>query len=387
MNLPDTGLAPYAALDATSRGRAHSEPRHEYRGEFQRDRDRVLHSTAFRRLVYKTQVFVNHEGDMYRTRLTHSLEVAQIARTIARELHLNEKLVEEICLAHDLGHTPFGHAGQDALNECTREYGGFEHNLQSLRVVDELEQRYADFPGLNLTYATREGILNPCSANNARGLGELGVRFLERSQPGLEAQIANVADAIAYNHHDVDDGLRAGLLDLDELVEVGLFGELFSAVAAGHPAAPRKRQVSETVRRMIDTVVTDLLQTTRENLAELQAADIDAIRAAGRPMLSFSARIQGLHTELKQYLHGRLYRHHRVLRMTRKARRVVTELFAVYMEDPRLMPPEHAAMSERYSEQSGVAGTVRAVTDYIAGMTDRFAISEHRRLFDPLESP
>lgn len=254
-------------------------------------------------------------------------------------------------------------------------------------MVDELEQRYANFAGLNLTYETREGILKHCSAKNARGLGELGERFLQRRQPGLEAQIANLADAIAYNHHDVDDGLRAGLLDLDELVEVGLFGELFSAVAVGYPGAPQKRLVSETVRRMIDTVVTDLLQTTRANLAGLEAADIDDVRAADRPMLSFSAPIEALHTELKQFLHGRLYRHHRVLRMTRKARRVVTELFDVYIEDPRLMPPEHAAMSERYSEQAGTAGAVRAVTDYIAGMTDRFAISEHRRLFDPFESP
>lgn len=387
MNSADVGLAVYAARDGSSRGRVHAEPRHGYRGEYQRDRDRVLHSTAFRRLVYKTQVFVNHEGDMYRTRLTHSLEVAQIARTIARALALNEALVEAICLAHDLGHTPFGHAGQDALNACTREYGGFEHNLQSLRVVDKLEQRYADFPGLNLTYETREGILKHCSARNARKLGDLGRRFIERGQPGLEAQIANVADAIAYNHHDVDDGLRAGLLELDELVEVGLFGELFSAVSSGFPEAPLKRRVSETVRRMIDTVVTDLLQTTRENLAGLQPVDIDDIRAADRPMISFSPRIEQLHTEMKQFLHGRLYRHHRVLRMTRKARRVVTELFGVYMEDPRLMPPEHAEASRRYSEQSGTAGTVLAVTDYIAGMTDRFAISEHRRLFDPLESP
>ncbi len=387
MSAADTGLAVYAARDTTSRGRVYDEPSHGYRGEYQRDRDRILHSTAFRRLVYKTQVFVNHEGDMYRTRLTHSLEVAQIARTIARALNLNEALVEAICLAHDLGHTPFGHAGQDALHDCTREYGGFEHNLQSLRVVDRLEQRYADFPGLNLTFETREGILKHCSAANARKLGALGERFIERSQPGLEAQIANLADAIAYNHHDVDDGLRAGLLDLDELVEVTLFGGLFAEVGARYPAAPLKRRVSETVRRMIDTVVTDLLQTTRDNLDGLQASDIDDIRAAGQPLVSFSPEIGRHHAELKKFLHGKLYRHHRVLRMTRKARRVVTELFEVYMEDARLMPPEHAEKSRRYSEESGRDGAVRAITDYIAGMTDRFAISEHRRLFDPLESP
>ena len=219
----DAGLAPYAALQATSRGRQYAEPKHAYRGEFQRDRDRIIHSSAFRRLVYKTQVFVNHEGDLYRTRLTHSLEVAQIARTVARQLGLSEQLVEAICLAHDLGHTPFGHAGQDTLNRCMRNFGGFEHNLQSLRVVDELEEKYADFPGLNLCFETREGILKHCSRRNARKLGELGQRFLNGEQPGLEAQLVNLADAIAYNHHDVDDGVRAGLLTTQELCAVQIF--------------------------------------------------------------------------------------------------------------------------------------------------------------------
>src|SRR5215208_1009427 len=241
-------LAPYAAAEAASRGRVHAEPAPVLRGEYQRDRDRIIHSTAFRRLVYKTQVFVNHEGDLYRTRLTHSLEVAQIARSVARALRLNEPLVEAICLAHDLGHTPFGHAGQDALNECMREYGGFEHNLQSLRVVDELEERYAEFPGLNLTFECREGVLKHCSVQNARLLGDVAERFRKRTQPSLEAQLANLADAIAYNNHDVDDGVRAGLLNVDELQEVQLFARCYGEVVARYPETPPRRQLYETIR-------------------------------------------------------------------------------------------------------------------------------------------
>src|SRR6187551_2892463 len=245
MNQP---LAPYAAIDELSRGRRHPEPPPRFRSEFQRDRDRIIHSNAFRRLVYKTQVFVNHEGDMYRTRLTHSLEVAQIARSVARALGLNEPLTEAICLAHDLGHTPFGHAGQDALNECMREFGGFEHNLQSLRVVDELEERYADFSGLNLTFECREGVLKHCSTQNARLLGDVGERFLNRTQPGLEAQLSNLADAIAYNNHDVDDGERAGLINVEELREVRMFARLHDEVIERYPAAPARRQLYETIR-------------------------------------------------------------------------------------------------------------------------------------------
>src|SRR5262245_14035535 len=263
-------LAPYAAQEARSRGRRHREDPPRYRGEYQRDRDRIVHSTAFRRLVYKTQVFVNHEGDLYRTRLTHSIEVAQIARTIARALQLNETLAEAICLAHDLGHTPFGHAGQDALNECMREYGGFEHNLQSLRVVDELEERYAAFAGLNLTFETREGILKHCSLNNARQLGAVGERFIKRQQPSLEAQIANLADEIAYNNHDLDDGLRAGLITLDELKQVPLFLRQHDAVLALYPQLQDRRLIHEVVRRMINHVVTDLVETSQS-----------AIRSAG----------------------------------------------------------------------------------------------------------
>ncbi len=262
MTAADGALAPYAQLESRSRGRRHPEPPSRHRGEYQRDRDRIVHSTAFRRLVYKTQVFVNHEGDLYRTRLTHSLEVAQIARSVARALRLNEALTEAICLAHDLGHTPFGHAGQDALNECMREFGGFEHNLQSLRVVDELEERYAEFTGLNLTFETREGILKHCSAANARSLGELGRRFLERRQPGLEAQLANLADEIAYNNHDVDDGLRAGLLGLDELKGIAMFRRQHDAVAARYPGLAPRRLINEVVRGMIGYVVGDLIDAT-----------------------------------------------------------------------------------------------------------------------------
>src|SRR6187455_3753207 len=255
-------LAPYAAHDDRTRGRRHPEPPPVYRGEYQRDRDRIVHSSAFRRLVYKTQVFINHEGDMYRTRLTHSIEVAQIGRSVASALALSEPLTEAVCLAHDLGHTPFGHAGQDALNDCMREYGGFEHNLQSLRVVDELEERYAEFSGLNLTYECREGILKHCSAQNARKLGDVARRFLERKQPGLEAQLANLADAIAYNNHDVDDGVRAGLLGLDELKEIAIFRRQHDAVAARYPDLPPRRLIHEVVRRMIDHVVNDLIDAT-----------------------------------------------------------------------------------------------------------------------------
>src|SRR6266513_2713819 len=308
-------LAPYAAIDERSRGRRFAEPPPRFRSEFQRDRDRIIHSNAFRRLVYKTQVFVNHEGDLYRTRVTHSIEVAQIARSVALALRLNEPLTEAICLAHDLGHTPFGHAGQDALDECMREYGGFEHNLQSLRVVDELEERYAQFRGLNLTFECREGILKHCSLRHARELGELGERFIRRRQPGLEAQIANLADEIAYNNHDVDDGIRAQMQPL--------------------------------------------------------------------AMLSDSCREE--HLELKAFLREHVYRHYKVLRMTSKARRVVQQLFEAFFKDVSLMPPEHRDQALHAETGHGLAARARVVADYIAGMTDRYAILEHRRLFEPGE--
>jgi len=380
-NDPDAGLAAYAAHQQHSRGRVHDEPSHPYRGEFQRDRDRIIHCTAFRRLVYKTQVFVNHEGDLYRTRLTHSLEVAQIARTVARELELNEQLVEAICLAHDLGHTPFGHAGQETLNRCMRDYGGFEHNLQSLRVVDELEDRYAAFRGLNLCFETREGILKHCSRRNARELGDLGERFLLGSQPGPEAQLANLADAIAYNNHDVDDGLRAGLISVEELCNVELFREEYERVCRDGRISPRA-SVNETVRAMINRIVNDLLSTTRSRLQTAAPGDIDAVRAAGEPLVTFSEAAWEQHQALKQFLRKSLYRHERVLEMTSRADRVVEALFEIYFNDPAVMPAEHASRAGLWQNELGDSGRGRAVADYVAGMTDRYALSAYKRLVD-----
>jgi dGTPase len=372
-----TGLAPYAAQPAASRGRVHAEAPPASRTEFQRDRDRIVHSTAFRRLEYKTQVFVNHEGDLFRTRLTHSLEVAQIARSVARSLALNEDLVEAIALAHDLGHTPFGHAGQDALNECMRPHGGFEHNLQSLRVVDLLEERYAAFDGLNLCFETREGILKHCSAENAARLGTLGERFLTRRQAGLEAQVANLADEIAYNNHDIDDGLRSGLLDAAALHEVPLYGRHRAQVLAAHPGLAPRRAVHETIRRIIDTLVSDLMTESARRIREAAPRDIDAVRAAP-PLVAFSEPVRAEADTLKRFLHANLYRHREVLRMTTKAARILRELFAAFAEEPRLMPAEHTERARRDGP--------RAIADYVAGMTDRFAIREHRRLFTMTEA-
>lgn len=380
-----SAVANYAARAEASRGRRYPEPASAYRSEYQRDRDRVIHSNAFRRLVYKTQVFVNHEGDLYRTRLTHSMEVAQIARSIARALRLDEDLTEAVSLAHDLGHTPFGHAGQDALNERMREYGGFEHNLQSLRVVDEIEERYADFPGLNLTYEAREGILKHCSLNNARQLGELGERFIQRLQPGLEAQLANLADEIAYNNHDVDDGLRSGLVEVADLHEIELFARHHEAVLASYPELAPRRAVHETVRRMINEVVVDVIETSGALIDGSGVTSIDEVRHAGRKLVQMSERVHAQHMELKRFLGERLYRHYRVLRMTSKAHTVLTELFDALFEDPRLLPPEHEENARAAEEKHGKAGRARAVADYLAGMTDRFAVLEHRRLFDPGE--
>lgn len=370
-------LAPYAAHPAQSRGRARAEPDAATRSAFQRDRDRIVHSTAFRRLEYKTQVFVNHEGDLFRTRLTHTLEVAQIARALAANLALNEDLAEAVALAHDLGHTPFGHAGQDALNDCMAEHGGFEHNLQSLRVVDLLEERYAAFDGLNLCFETREGILKHCSLANARELGELGRRFIERRQPSLEAQIANLADEIAYNNHDIDDGLRSGLIHLAQIETVPLFARHVAQVRAEWPGLSERRLVHETLRRMIGTLIADVLTETRARLAATAPADLDAVRAAP-PLVAFSPALRAEADELKHFLFHELYRHYQVVRMTAKARRIVAELFAAFMDEPRLLPPDHQARAER--------DRPRAIADYVAGMTDRYAIKEHRRLFAVGES-
>jgi dGTPase len=378
-------LAPYAARDDRSRGRRYPEPKPEFRTEYQRDRDRIIHSNAFRRLVYKTQVFVNHEGDLYRTRVTHSIEVAQIARSVARALGVNEALTEAICLAHDLGHTPFGHAGQDALNECMRPYGGFEHNLQSLRVVDELEERYAEFPGLNLTFECREGILKHCSARAARELGELGERFLKRTQPGLEAQIANVADEIAYNNHDVDDGIRAQLVSLEELRATQLFRRQLEAVTAAYPELGERRLIHEVIRRMINHIVVDLIRTSQARLEAARPASIDEVRGQPKPLIALGDEAREEHAELMRFLRERLYRHYKVLRMTSKARRVLKELFEAFLADTHLMPPEHREAATRGETAQGTSGRARAVADYIAGMTDRYAILEHRRIFDPAE--
>jgi len=368
----EAALAPWAAHAAATRGRAHPEEPPASRTQFQRDRDRIVHSTAFRRLEYKTQVFVNHEGDLFRTRLTHSIEVAQIARSVARSLGANEDLVEAISLAHDLGHTPFGHAGQDALHECMRGDGGFEHNLQSLRVVDVLEERYGAFDGLNLCFETREGILKHCSAENARRLGELGERFLARRQPSVEAQIANLADEIAYNNHDVDDGLRSGLIDLEQLSAVPLFARHHEQASRAFPGLAQRRLVHETVRRMIDALVTDLLRETARRLEEAAPSSIEAVRAAA-PLVAFSDGMRAETDALKAFLLSALYRHPQVMRMTGKARRIVRELFEAFRDEPRLLPAEHG---ERVRREG-----VRAIADYIAGMTDRYAVREHRRLF------
>ncbi|MBZ0071861.1 MAG: deoxyguanosinetriphosphate triphosphohydrolase [Gammaproteobacteria bacterium] len=379
------GLAPYAATDAHSHGRRHAEPGPAYRSEFQRDRDRIIHSAAFRRLEYKTQVFVNHEGDLFRTRLTHSIEVAQIARSIARALRVNEDLTEAIALAHDLGHTPFGHAGQDALNACMQLYGGFEHNLQSLRVVDELEERYADFNGLNLTFEAREGILKHCSVAVARTLGDVGVRFIERRQPSIEAQLTNLADEIAYNSHDVDDGLRARLIEMDELVEISLFRDQYEEVRHRYPQLSQRRTVHEIVRRMINTQVVDLVETSLTRLQQAGPTDIEAVRRHPEALISYSEAMRERNLELKRFLRNRLYKHYRVHRMTTKAGRVVTALFEAFMEDAGLLPDEARNHCQRLEAADGEAGRARAVADYVAGMTDRYAITEHERVYNPKE--
>ena len=380
-----TALACFAAHEDQSRGRRLPEDKPGYRSEYQRDRDRIVHSTAFRRLEYKTQVFVNHEGDLFRTRLTHSIEVAQIARSVARTLRLNEDLAEAISLAHDLGHTPFGHAGQDALNRCMREHGGFEHNLQSLRVVDTLEERYAEFQGLNLCFETREGILKHCSPTKAGELGDVGERFLKRQQAGLEAQLANLADEIAYNNHDVDDGLRAGLLTLEQLQEVSLFRSEYELVTKRYPVLPVRRTIHETVRRMINRLVTDLIETSQRRLQELNPQSCAEVRQQPEAIMGFSEDMKAQNLELKRFLRTTLYRHYRVYRMTNKAAHIVQALYEAFIGDINLMPPKFAERAATMERDEGLDGRARGVADYIAGMTDRYAIAEHKRLFDPME--
>lgn len=373
-----TVLQSYACHPGQSRGRRHPEAPAPTRSEFQRDRDRIVHSTAFRRLVYKTQVFLNHEGDLFRTRLTHSLEVAQLGRSISRTLGLNEDLVEAIALAHDLGHTPFGHAGQDALNECLLAAdpasGGFEHNLQSLRVVDELEERYPDFDGLNLCFETREGILKHCSAANAQRLLEhdpagVGLRFVERTQPSLEAQLCNLADEIAYNAHDIDDGVRSGLLSFDQLEDVPLVGRFRADTLRTHPDLKGRRLLFESIRRMLSEQVYDVLRATSAALAERGPDSADDVRHS-KPLVSFTPGMREESVALKRFLRENLYRHPQVTDTTGRAKQVIRDLFAAYEADPAQWTG------------GGRAGrpSARRLADYIAGMTDRFALREHERL-------
>ena len=377
MNL-EAHLAPYAAHSATSRGRRFSEPAPASRTEFQRDRDRIIHSTAFRRLEYKTQVFVNHEGDLFRTRLTHSIEVAQIARSIARNLCLNEDLVEAISLAHDLGHTPFGHAGQEALNACMKDFGGFEHNLQSLRVVDELEEHYGAFDGLNLMFDTREGILKHCSLANAKKFGDIGLRFIEKKQPTLEAQLANLADEIAYNNHDIDHGLRSGLLTIAQLDEVDFFARHRREVESIYPGITGRRAIHETIRRMINALIVDLIHASELHIRDAHLKTVDDVRNADA-LITFSDAMRAEAWTLKRFLRQNLYQHYQVNRMTSKARRIITELFDAFMQEPALLSSDYQATDGDGRQKEQIQA--RKVADYIAGMTDRYAMREHRRLF------
>ncbi|MBP9906376.1 MAG: deoxyguanosinetriphosphate triphosphohydrolase [Rhodoferax sp.] len=385
-----TMLACYACDPAQTRGRRFVQAPAPTRTDYQRDRDRIVHSTAFRRLVYKTQVFLNHEGDLFRTRLTHSLEVAQLARSIARSLHLNEDLVETIALAHDLGHTPFGHAGQDSLNDCMTEFGGFEHNLQSLRVVDQLEERYPEFDGLNLTFETREGILKHCTPADAQTLeaqepGGVGRRFLAHQQPSLEAQLCNLADEIAYNAHDIDDGVRSGLITLAQLQEVPLFDYFHQQALADHPQLQEptqaRRLLFEAIRRMLSAQVYDVITATQAALNQTQPRDVAAVRVLP-PLLQFGAVMHHQSKSLKAFLLQKLYRHPQVMQTTGLARQVVRDLFHAYLAAPQEMPASH---QRRWQYAAGAANEsqaslARVVADYIAGMTDRFAAREHQRL-------
>ena len=378
-------LVAYATTDENSLGRRYQEPSPNNRTQFQRDRDRIVHSAAFRRLEYKTQVFVNHEGDMFRTRLTHSIEVAQIGRAIANTLSVNEDLAEAIALAHDLGHTPFGHAGQDILNHCMADYGGFEHNMQSLRIVDDLEEKYAEFNGLNLSFETREGILKHCSTKHARQLGKLGERFLNKQQPGIEAKITNIADEIAYNSHDIDDGLRANLLDIEQMRQVALFDAQYCIVEELYPQLSQRRIIHEIIRRMINQQVTDLLDNSTRLLEEANPQSREEVTNRSDTLIQFSPNMKEQNLELKQFLRHNLYRHYRVHRMSAKAEIIIKSLFEAFHNDPRLLPPEAQNSAKLFEEKSGQDGRARAIADYIAGMTDRYAIREYEKIFNPTQ--
>jgi dGTPase len=367
-------LADYAVHESLY-GRTYKEEPPKYRNDFQRDRDRIIHSSAFRRLEYKTQVFINHEGDLFRTRLTHSLEVAQIGRSVAGALGLNVDLVEAICLAHDLGHTPFGHAGQDVLNSCLIDagYEGFEHNLQSLRIVDVVEERYAEFDGLNLTFETKEGILKHCSLKKAQELGQLGARFLTHKQPSLEAQLANVADEIAYNYHDIDDGLRSNLITLEQLQEVTIVAEQLAIIKSKYPELKSRRLHKELIRNLINITIYDLIDNTLINLKNNNIHTLNDVHNA-KMMVAHSTNIANTQRELKKFLHRNLYKHHLVMQLRYKATHVLKKLFMVYMSDPYLLPEDYHLHVKR-------DGLHVAVTDYISGMTDRYAFRQYNRLF------
>jgi dGTPase len=386
--MPTGALAPYACKPEESRGRLYPEPEAAVRSPFQRDRDRIIHCAAFRRMKHKTQVFVYHEGDHYRTRLTHSLEVAQIARSISRTLGLNEDLAEALALAHDLGHTPFGHAGEDALEEVMAPFGGFDHNDQTLRILTRLEHRYAEFDGLNLTWETLEGTVK----HNGPLIGPGIVKKLPAtiaeyvlrhdlelaSQPSAEAQVAALSDDIAYNNHDIDDGLRAGLFAVADLAGVPVVGPIFAEVAARYPGIEEPRLIHETIRRVIDRMVGDLVGETRRRLAASDVASVAAIRALGAPVVAFSAEMSANDRALKAFLFERMYRHYKVNRMASKARRIVQDIFRLLLAEPECLPTEW----REHVDGAGSAATARLVADYIAGMTDRFALDEHARLFD-----
>lgn len=370
-------LAPYAAKSESSRGREHNEPYKDDRLTYERDRDRIIHSAAFRRLEYKTQVFVNHEGDYYRTRLTHSLEVAQIARGIARALNLNEDLVEALALAHDLGHTPFGHTGELVLNRLMTDHGGFEHNRQSLRIVEALEQRYPGFDGLNLSWETREGIIKHSTDYDKAGREAVG-RYEPERRPTLEAQIIDLADEIAYNNHDIDDGLKAGYIDLEELAKIELWQQTFLKVGETYPGLDQKRHVLQTISHLIGRLIQDLVTETSMKLEQNRIKSVSDVRSHATNLVSFSPQMLEMNRELKSFLYRRLYRHYKVERMRVKAERFLTILFENYLENPTLLPERHQQKFEQF-------GTERVICDYIASMTDRYAQDEYKRLYEPFE--
>jgi len=371
-------LASYALKSSKSLGRVHNEDPPNLRSEFQRDRERIIHSTAFRRLEYKTQVFVNHEGDMYRTRLTHTIEVAQISRAVARALKINEDLTEAISLAHDLGHTPFGHAGQDILNKCMKKFGGFEHNIQSLRIIDKLENQYANFPGINLCFETREGILKRCSLSLAKKLGSVGNRFIEKKNPSLEAQLTNICDEIAYNNHDIQDGIKAKKIFIEQLEDLPIFYDQMSEVLAKYPRLSKSKIVSETVRKIINMLVNDVIKNSNEEIKKENISTSEDVRNCKKTLICFSDEIKRLNIELKKFLYKNLYMHPDVVVMTNRANVIIKDLFLAYNNDLNLISEEYCAHN---IDKINLGHKERVICDYIAGMTDRFAQQEHQRLF------